>query len=105
MDVEHALPGVAPGVEDQAVRPVEGVIGERLGDLDHMRELRGIGAGQLGDVRVMVLGYDEHMDRRLGADVLEGIGRLVLLDLLAGNLAGDDLAEQAIGLAHHDPPG
>ena len=55
MDVEHALPGVAPGVEDQAVRPVEGVVGERLGDLDHMRELRGIGAGQLGDVRVMVL--------------------------------------------------
>ncbi len=37
----------------------------------------------------------------LGIDVVECVGRLVLVDLAAGNLPCDDLAEQAIiGLAH-----
>ena len=60
-----------------------------------------IGGGQLGDVRVVVLGHDQHMHLRLGIDILERVRGVVLIYLLAGNAPVDDLAEQAVlGLAH-----
>ena len=43
---------------------------------------------------------DQDMQRRLRVDVLERHQLIVLMDELAGNLAADDLAEEAVG---HSP--
>ena len=44
----------------------------------------------------MLLGYHQKMGGRLGVDVVEGVALLVLVDLVAGDLAIDDGAEQAV---------
>ena len=44
----------------------------------------------------MLLRDDEEMCGGKGADVLEGIAKLVLVDLCGRDLARDDFAEQAI---------
>ena len=44
----------------------------------------------------MPLGNDEHVRRRLGIDIFEGVDLIVFVNLLRGNLTGDDLAEEAI---------
>jgi hypothetical protein len=52
------------------------------------------------DVRELLdvpAGDDEDVSRRLRGDVLEREDRLVLIDLLRRDLAGDDPAEDAVG--------
>jgi len=44
--------------------------------------------------------YDQRVTTRRRFDVHERHGALVLVDDLPGKLAGDDLAEQAIGIGH-----
>jgi hypothetical protein len=44
---------------------------------------------------------DQQVDRGSRADVLEGEQFVVLVDLLAGDLAGSDLAEDAVRVAVH----
>ena len=44
----------------------------------------------------VALGHDEHVRRRMGIDVFENEHLVVLVDLLRGNFAGDDLAEKAV---------
>ncbi|MNY53708.1 hypothetical protein D3C86_1894880 [compost metagenome] len=51
-----------------------------------------------GDV---LLRDHEDVDRRLGVDVAEGDGVIVLVDDLRRDLAGDDLAEETIGHLRH----
>ena len=45
----------------------------------------------------MLFGNHQHMGGRLGIDVAEGVDVFVLIHLRGGNVAGDDLAEQATG--------
>ena len=52
----------------------------------------GVGAADV------LLGHDQEMGGRLGVDVVEGVALLVLVDLIAGDLAVDDGSEQAIVL-------
>ena len=82
---------------------MELLIGDLLRHFCHMGELRGIRLGEFGHIGVMFARNDEHMHLGLRIDVLEGVGGFILIHLLAGNLAGDDLAEQTILVAHNAP--
>ena len=46
------------------------------------------------------LGHDQDVRRRLRVEILEGEGVLVLVDLGGRDLAGDDLAEEAVRIGH-----
>lgn len=56
-----------------------------------------IGVGKRAD---MLPGDDEQVDGRQGMDIWEGDHLAVLVDLLGGHFASDDLAEDAVGLRH-----
>mgnify|MGYP006162790083 CR=1 FL=1 len=51
----------------------------------------------LAGVRDVATGHDEDVRGRLRIDVLEGDDVVVFVDLRAGNLSGDDAAEQTVG--------
>src|SRR3954468_23196515 len=97
MEMEHALSRAGTDVVD---RPVS------IFDLALARELRRDQLAVAEDLRVLRLGFlqsdhvffgdDQHVRGRLRIDVLEGEGSLVFVDLLRGDLAGDDLAEQTV---------
>ena len=72
------------------------LVGDVLRNGDDVGQLGRVVGGKFGDVGVVLLGHHEHVDLGLGIDVVECVGRLVLVDLAAGNLPCDDLAEQAI---------
>ena len=52
------------------------------------------------DVAHVLFRHDEHVYRRLRVDVPEGKHVFILVHLVAGNLPGDDLAEDAVHNVH-----
>jgi len=48
----------------------------------------------------MLLGNDQHVRGRFGADVFEGEDMVVFVNFLGGNFAADDAAEKAVGISH-----
>ena len=84
--VEDGLAGVETGVEHQSVGAVKFLVGDVLRDGDDVGQLGRVVGGKFGDVGVVLLGHHEHVDLGLGIDVVECVGRLVLVDLAAGNL-------------------
>jgi hypothetical protein len=96
MGVEHRLPGVGPGVEDQPVAVVPGVgrhaVGRAHEGGDRGRRLLGQ-RRSVGDVPTR---YDEHVERRLGVEVAERHHVVVRQHDLGRDLTGDDPAEHAL---------
>jgi hypothetical protein len=48
----------------------------------------------------MLFGNDEDVGGSLGVDIFKGEDVLVFVDFLGGNFAGDDAAEETIGIGH-----
>ena len=76
--------------------------GQPLGGPHGRRQVLGF---DLQQVLGVPAGHDEQMAARGRVDVHEGDGPLVLGDDLAGQLARDDLAEQAVGIGVAHAPG
>lgn len=66
----------------------------------HAAEQSGMRVGDTGHGMHVFLGHHEEVDGRGGVDVVEGEDFIVLVDLPRGDLAGDDLAEEAVGIVH-----
>jgi hypothetical protein len=66
---------------------------------DQMAASDDLGVGRLSffQSRKMFLGHDEHVRGRLRTDVFEGDNMFVFVNLLRGNLAANDAAEEAVG--------
>ena len=95
VQVPDRLRAVAAAVGDHAEAAFVDALLLRDGS-DGVRQ-RGCGFGvALQDVREVLLRHDQHVDRRLGIDVPEGIDPVVFIYLCAGNVASDDLAKQTI---------
>jgi hypothetical protein len=71
-------------------------------DVDHVGQQCRVRA-ELRDVPPMLTGHDEHVHGRLGRLVRERHDTLVLVHTVRGDVAGDDLAEDAVGVSRcHD---
>src|ERR1700694_3167088 len=101
----HVLPSDPARVDDgpEALRgPLFAREPPRLDQ--HLAEHRGMLFGHLRE-RIHVLFRDDHEGHRgHGVDVVEGQHVVVLVHLAARDLAADDLAENAVGFAHHALP-
>jgi hypothetical protein len=100
VEVRHRLAGVTPVVEDESI--ARGIEPEQTGNLRRFEEevtqhlaIFGAGFSDSGD---WLAGYDEHMDRRLGVDIVESDDLIVLIHDASGDFAAGDFLEQ--GLAH-----
>lgn len=98
MEVRHGVAAVVADVAHEAVAAVGQALGRRhlLGQEVHRRQILGVLGLQLvgvGDVRAR---DDEHVCRHRRVDVAEGVGALALGHLRAGDVAGQDLAEEAV---------
>lgn len=101
--MEDGLSGTGPDVEDGTVTLLDVALagdlcGRQVTVADNFCIL-GVRFLQPGEV---LLGNDQHVGRCLGVDVLKGEDVGVLVDFLRRNLAANDAAEQAIGVAHQN---
>jgi hypothetical protein len=55
--------------------------------------------GEIGQGTPAPLGHDQDMDRCLGVDVVEGQKFIVFKHFARRDLAGDDLAKEAVGVS------
>ena len=96
MKVEYGLASAGPNVEDSAVSLLDvALAGDvRGGEVATADEFRVRGFGFLQAVE-MPFRDDEDVSRRLRADVFEGEDVIVFVNLLCGDLASDDAAEEA----------
>src|SRR3990172_9803434 len=106
MDVEHGLAGAVAVVNDH---PVAALFKAFLGgdfprDKEEVSHELPVRHGDAVNVRDMLFGNDERVDRRLGIDVLEGDRMLVLVDDRGRDLLFDDPAENAVRVGAHDLP-
>mmetsp|Transcript_71389 Transcript_71389/g.168247 ORF Transcript_71389/g.168247 Transcript_71389/m.168247 type:complete len:244 (-) Transcript_71389:968-1699(-) len=106
MQVIDLLAAVRARVDDVAEAPRDAqLLHQPRAQGGHLAQQRRLGLGHLGHRRDMALGDDEQVDRRPGMDVVEGEHILVLVGLPARDLAGNDLAENAVRVsAHHFVP-
>ena len=99
VDVEDGLPGdFAIELEEGKAIAVEAVFEEGGHALDgghHAGELFG---GQVEEVGRVELGDDEGVAAAEGINVQEGVGVLILKDLVGGDFAADDFAEDAVAI-------
>ena len=103
MDVEHGLPGLAVRVEDRSVPALVIAVLRRQGGRPakhrtHETIVAWRQVVQRGDVLPW---HDQHVQRRLRIDVLEGHQRVVLVDDGARDFTRDDLAEEAVRVVLH----
>ena len=80
---DHAVTGLGKA---QLLRQ----LGDDLKDMGHHSTVFLRNSGDGGDVG---LGYHQEMGGCLGSDVIEGVAHIVLVDLAAGDLTGDDFTE------------
>ena len=99
MEVLHALGGVLAGVHHEAVAVLEALDLSHLahGAKDMTQRLLG---HVVADVGVVVLGDNEGVNRHEGLEVIERDDVIVLVDLFGRDLAGSDLAEDAVLVLH-----
>ena len=97
MEMVDGLTGQRAHVGDHAVALGDAQVLSQLGDDGvNMPHHRGGLLGHLGGGGQMDLGDHQKMDRSQGVDIIKGVAEVILIDLAAGDLPGDDLAEQAV---------
>ena len=101
MRVRDGLPGLRAGIEDHPVSgPVDsgghGYLVRLARDLVKQPRAR---PGQRGKIRVVIFRYDQHMGRRLRADIAERNRARTLQHARRRGLASDDAAEEALSHA------
>ena len=97
MQVEHALPRLLADVGDHPVAVQALLLRQPGDDLEDVGHHRAVVRRDLGHGADVGLGHHQEVGGRLGIDVVEGVADIVLVDLAAGDLPGNDLAEQTIG--------
>jgi hypothetical protein len=97
VDVKHRLPRLRVAVEDrpEARTVVPALPGDRRARPHHRADEIIFRRRQIVQRRHVLPRHDQHVHRRLRVDVVEGDQAIVLIDLRRGDLARDDLAEQA----------
>ena len=103
----NGLPAVPSAVNDQAITAFVYLkrAGRFIGGVNET--IRGAWKGGRSDLMNagnVFFGDHQRVDRRLGIDVLDTQHIVIFEDDLAGNFAGQDLAEQAIRIRHHATP-
>ncbi len=99
MEVVDGLAAVVAGVDDQAVPVGEAVCAGEVGGYGgEVAEERGVFLGDVGERGEVLLGDDKEVGGGLGVDVGKGDGLVVFMEALGGDGAGDDLAEEAVGV-------
>ncbi len=98
VDVEDGLSGAGPNVEDGAVSLLDFSQAGNVGG-GEVAAADEFGVGSLGflQTREMSPRNDQHMRRRLRADVFESEHMLVLIDFPGGDFTAEDAAEEAAG--------
>src|ERR1700730_4038345 len=99
--VEDRLSGFAPAVRHEPIVGDAAVSRDLGRSRPELPEQRGIG-GSIEKVDEVLLRHEQDMRRRLRVGVFEGENAFVLEDLLRGDLARHDLAEDAV--AHFGAP-
>jgi hypothetical protein len=105
VEVGHRVASVVTHVENEAVAGLQSLPSDDLlRQLEHLcQELTVIGA-ELTGIGHVAAGNDQHMSRRDGRDVPEGDRMLTGGHLVAGQVAADDPAEDAVGHLGKLPP-
>ncbi|MDQ1392837.1 MAG: hypothetical protein QOF30_1814 [Acidimicrobiaceae bacterium] len=103
MEVGNAVASVLTHVEHQPVAPVRhallfGHLAGRAQQLSQQRPVVGSDLARMGNV---ALRHDQHVHRRRGLDVPEGVGVVGRQHALGWDLAADDPAKQAVFLGTH----
>src|SRR5439155_3924362 len=75
--------------------------GEAVGGVEQIAQEVTVAMAEVGGVGDVLDRHDQHMRRCLGVDVAEGNGPLGAQHDVAGDVAGDDLAEQTIARFAH----
>jgi hypothetical protein len=104
MDVEDTLSRLAVRVEDRPVPTlvVAVLLRECSCESEHRSHQRIVLDGQVVQGGDVLLGNNQHMQRRLRIDVLERHQGFILVHQCARDVARDDLAEETVG---HKTPG
>ncbi len=93
----HGLAGVGAAVADDAEAAGQSLLrGDLRADREAVARQRGVVVIYFRDGSDVLLRDDQDVRRRLGIDVPEGVAEFVLIDLCAGDLTGNDGAEQAV---------
>src|SRR5260370_35981158 len=106
VDVKDRLPRLSPGVEDDTVAVGRDALGVRyLLSLErHLGQQPSVGAGERGQVRIVLLGDDQDVRRRLRVDITKCECSATFCHPLGWDVARDDLAEEAIGHERNRSP-
>jgi hypothetical protein len=101
VEVEDRLSGAGADVEDGAVALLDVALASDLGG-GEVAAADDFGIGGLGffESGKMFFGDDEDVSGGLRVDVFEGEDLVVFVNLLGGDFAGDDAAEEAVGIDH-----
>jgi len=98
VDMEDGLAGVGAVVLEDVVGVGAGDFHDGLGDLwERGAEGGGVGAVELVEGDDGAFGDDDGVSLAEWVDVEEGEDLVVLVDFVAGEFAGDDLGEDALG--------
>ena len=98
MYMEDRLSRFRAGVEDDPVAAVPEPLGLRhpVGLERHLGQQPGVGAGQRGQIRVVVPGDDQDMRRSLRVDIAKRDRAVTLSHSFRWDITRDDLAEEAV---------
>ena len=91
--MKHALPRLLADVGDHPVAVQPLFLCQLGNDLEDMSHHCAVVRGDLRHRANVGLGYHQEVGGRLGINVIEGVAHVVLVDLAAGDLPGNDLAE------------
>ena len=99
MDVEDGLARIRIAVENRAVSTfgVPVLCRQRRPATDHLAHEPVVVGTKVVQARDMTARHNEHVHRSLWVDVFERDQAIVGIDNRAGDLASDDLAEEAVG--------
>lgn len=97
VEVEDGLAAARPDIVNRTIAIFDAAFTAELGgyELRVADDFYVLGARRI-DAGDVLLRNNQDMRRRLRIDVLEGEDDLIFVDLLGGNLSGDDSAEEAI---------
>ncbi|MPN36761.1 hypothetical protein SDC9_184272 [bioreactor metagenome] len=105
VQVMHLLPALIASIYHDAESTLRIGIAALLqrqlgGQRHHLAQQRSVFGGNLRHRRNVLPGHDQKVHGRPGVDVMEGEQVFVFINLLRGNLALDDLAENTVGIVH-----
>jgi hypothetical protein len=105
VEMGYGVRGVLPHVEHKPVAALGHPFGfgHPAGGHEHSRERFGVTGLEDAGVVDVPTGHDEHMHRGLGVEVTKGHGELGAVHDVGGDVAGDDSAEETVGVLAHDP--